>query len=78
MKNELVKASLIRAVRTFIQVLTMSLPAGFVITPAMIQHFDKGLLWTILAWIATAFLSALQAFLTGIIGGLPEVGDSNG
>lgn len=78
MKNELVKASLIRAVRTFIQVLTMSLPAGFVITPAMIQRFDKGLLWTILAWIATAFLSALQAFLTGIIGGLPEVGDSNG
>lgn len=78
MKKELVKASFIRALRTFLQVLAMSLPTGFIVTPAMIQHFDKGLLWTVLAWVATALLSGIGSFLTGIVGGLPEVGEDNG
>ena len=75
MKKELVRASFVRALRTFLQVLTMSLPTGFIVTPAMIQHFDRGLLWTVLAWLATALLSALGSFLQGILGGLPEVRD---
>lgn len=75
MKKELIRASFVRALRTFLQVLAMSLPTGFIVTPAMIQHFDKGLLWTVLAWVATAFLSALGSFLTCIVGGLPEVGE---
>ena len=74
MSKELVKASFIRALRTFLQVLAMSLPTGFIVTPAMIQHFDKGLLWTVLAWVATALISGIGSFLTGIVGGLPEVG----
>lgn len=78
MKKELVKASFVRALRTFLQVLAMSLPTGFIVTPAMIQHFDKGLLWTVLAWVATAFLSGVGSFLTGIVGGLPEVGEDDG
>ena len=77
MKNELVKASLKRALRTFIQVLVGCIPTGFVVTPAMVQHFDRGLLWVVLAWLATALLSALGSFLQGILGGLPEVGEDD-
>ena len=77
MNKKLVKASLKRALRTFIQVLVGFMPSGFVVTPAMIQHFDKGLLWTVLAWLTTAVLSALVAFLQGILGGLPEVGEDD-
>ena len=75
MNKELTKASLRRALRTFIQVLVGCIPTGFVVTPAMVQRFDRGLLWVVIAWLATALLSALGSFLQGILGGLPEVRD---
>ena len=77
MNKKLVKASLKRALRTFIQVLVGCIPTGFIVTPAMVQHFDRGLLWVVLGWIATALLSALASFLQGILGGLPEVKDGD-
>ena len=75
MKKDLIKAAWVRCYRTFFQVLYMNIPTGVVITPAMIEHFDNGLLYTVLAWLATAVLTALGSFLQGILGGLPEVRD---
>ena len=75
MKKELIKAAWVRCYRTFFQVLYMNIPTGIVITPAMIEHFDNGLLYTVLAWLATAVSTALGSFLQGILGGLPEVRD---
>ena len=77
MKKELIKAAWVRCYRTFFQVLYMNIPTGIVITPAMIEHFDNGLLYTVLAWLATAVLTALGSFLQGILGGLPEVGEDD-
>ena len=73
MKKELIKAAWVRCYRTFFQVLYMNIPTGIVITPAMIEHFDNGLIYTILAWLATAVLTALGSFIQGVLGGLPEV-----
>lgn len=77
MRKELIKAAWVRCYRTFFQVLYMNIPTGVVITPAMIRHFDNGLLYTVLAWLATAVLTALGSFLQGILGGLPEVNDGD-
>lgn len=71
--KKLIKAAWVRCYRTFFQALVMSMPTGIVVTPAMIEHFDKGLIYTIIAWLATAVLTALGSFLQGILGGLPEV-----
>lgn len=73
MNKELFKASGIRALRSFLQALIAQIPAGFVITPAMIQYFKVGYIYITLAIIANAALYAFVAFCTGIIGGLPEV-----
>ena len=51
----------------------MSIPAGFVITPAMIQYFNIEHVYVILAIVANCALYALGSFATCIIGGLPEV-----
>ena len=73
MNKELIRAAWVRAYRSFIQGLAAQIPAGFVITPAMIQYFKVSYLYVILAIVANAALYALASFVTCIIGGLPEV-----
>ena len=73
MTKELLKAAWIRAYRSFLQALVSQIPAGFVITPAMIQYFKVSYFYVILAIVFNAVLYALTSFATCIIGGLPEV-----
>lgn len=73
--NKLIKAALIRALYTVCESLASTLPIGFVITPAMIQSFDWSFLYVVAAWIGTALLAGLFAFLRALISGLPEVED---
>lgn len=73
MNKELVKAAWVRAYRSFFQALVAQIPAGFVITPAMIQYFKVGYIYVILAVICNAALYGLASFVTCIVGGLPEV-----
>ncbi len=73
MNKELLKAAWVRAYRSFFQALVAQIPAGFVITPAMIQYFKVGYIYVILAVIGNAALYGLASFVTCIVGGLPEV-----
>ena len=77
MDKELLKASWIRAYRSFLQAIVAQIPAGFVITPAMIQYFKVGYIYVILAILANAALYAATSFATCLIGGLPEVNTLN-
>ena len=73
MTEKLIKASLIRALYTACESLISTLPAGFVITPVMIQSLDWSFLYVVLAWIATALFAGFCAFVRSIVAGLPEV-----
>lgn len=73
MNKELLKAAWVRAYRSFFQAIVAQIPAGFVITPAMIQYFKIGYIYVILAVIGNATLYGLASFVTCIVGGLPEV-----
>lgn len=73
MNKELLKAAWVRAYRSFFQAIVAQIPAGFVITPAMIQYFKVGYIYVILAVIGNAALYGLASFVTCIVGGLPEV-----
>lgn len=70
--NTFIKATLIRAIRTTCQALASMLPAGMVITPAMIQALDWSIVYVILAWLGTGLLAGVAAVLTAIATGLPE------
>lgn len=65
-------AALVRAVRTFAQTLVGSIPAGFVITPAMVEHMDWSLAVCAGVWVANAGFAAVLSILSSIAG-LPEV-----
>lgn len=72
--SELIKAAMIRALRTAIDYIIGSIPAGFVVTPAMIENFEpEHARIVVLAWLATGIVTVLVAFLLGIKTGLPEV-----
>ena len=73
MNRELLKAAWVRAYRSFLQAVVAQIPAGFVITPAMIEYFKVSYLYVVLAIIANAVLYALASFITCMLGGLPEV-----
>lgn len=73
MNRELLKAAWVRAYRSFLQAVVAQIPAGFVITPAMIEYFKVSYLYVVLAIIANAGLYALASFITCMLGGLPEV-----
>lgn len=61
-----------RAIRTVAQTLGGTIPAGFVVTPAMIHNADWSYFDIILAWLATGFIAGFISLLMSI-GGLPEV-----
>ena len=73
MTEKLIKASLIRALYTACESLISTLPAGFVVTPVMIQSLDWSFLYVVLAWIVTALFAGFCAFIRAIVAGLPEV-----
>lgn len=73
MNKELLKAAWVRAYRSFLQAIVAQIPAGFVITPAMIQYFKVGYFYVIVAIICNAALYGFASFVTCIVGGLPEV-----
>lgn len=61
-----------RALRTVGQTLAAEIPAGFVITPVMIQNADWSYLNVVLAWLCTGIVAGLASLCTSL-GGLPEV-----
>lgn len=67
------QSALIRAGWTFLEALVGTMPAGFVITPAMIQYFNIEYVYIIIAWLATAALTAFVAMVKNHIVGIPEV-----
>lgn len=74
MNDAIVRASFVRALRTAIDYIIGSIPAGVVITPAMIESFDfHHTMIVVIAWLATGLLTCGTAFLLGIRSGLPEV-----
>lgn len=73
MNNELIKAAWVRAYRSFLQAIVAQIPAGFIITPAMIQYFKISYIYVIIAVICNAALYGFASFVTCIVGGLPEV-----
>lgn len=73
MGKEFWKAAGIRALRTVAQNLASTIPAGFVVTPVMIEHAGWKFIYVVLAWLATGLLGGLASLLTSIKTGLPEV-----
>lgn len=68
----LIRAALIRALWTAGETLVSTLPAGVVITPAMIRSLDWTFLYVILAWLGTGALSFVITFFKCLKTGLPE------
>lgn len=62
----------IRAIRTTAQTLGASIPAGFAITPVMIQNANWSYLNVVLAWLTTGLVAGVLSLLTSLAG-LPEV-----
>ena len=69
----LLKAAGIRALRTLVQTLGGTIPAGFAVTPVMIQNANWNYLHVFLAWLATGIVTAFASFCTALVTGLPEV-----
>lgn len=71
--TDLMAAALIRVKRTALEYILASVPAGFVITPAMLQHFDAKVAgYAFLAWFLTGLLNCGLAFAAAYYTGLPE------
>lgn len=73
MDKELLKAAWVRAYRSFLQAIVAQVPAGFVVTPAMIQYFKISYIYVILAVIINAGIYGAVSFVHCILGGVPEV-----
>ena len=75
--NNFIKATAIRALRSFCEVLVSTIPAGLVITPVMIQNLDWSIVYIILAWLGTALFHTFTVVVAAIATGLPEVEYAN-
>lgn len=73
MTKDFWKATGTRALKTVCQTLAAMLPAGYVITPAIVQALDWTVMYVVLAWLGTGLLAGLASVLTSIATGLPEV-----
>lgn len=60
-----------RAVKSTCQSLASTLPAGFVITPVMIQNANWTIVYALVAWLATGALTGVASLLTSLAG-IPE------
>lgn len=72
MTKEYWKKIMIRAWHTVWETAAATLPATIVITPAMIQEFDKSLLLVIAAWAATALVAGGVSIIKSLAIGIPE------
>lgn len=68
-------AALKRAGHAVAQTLSSTIPAGFVITPVMIETLDIKMLYCVIAWLATGLLAGCISMLKSIAIGVPEVKD---
>ena len=66
-------AALSRAERTVAQSLLSMMPAGFIITPVMIQQANWQFVYVLIAWFVTACIAGLTSILTSYAKGIPEV-----
>lgn len=66
------KKILIRAWHAVWETAAATLPATIVITPAMIQEFDKSLLLVIVAWAETALVAGGVSIIKSLAIGIPE------
>ena len=71
--NTFIKYALIRALKTTCQELATTIPAGIIVTPVMVQHFDIAVAYVIIAWLCTGLLGGVASLLTSVATGLPEV-----
>ena len=62
----------IRALKTLGQTLASQIPAGFIITPVMVQNANWTYLDVVIAWLATGLLAGVASLCTSLAG-LPEV-----
>ena len=69
------KAAKVRAIKTICQTLGSTLPAGFIITPVMIENANWTAVYIIAAWLATGALAGIGSLLTSVKG-LPECKES--
>ncbi len=69
------KAAGIRAIKTVVETLSVTLPENIVITPAMIQHFDISWIFMAIAWLLTGLAAGGVSLLISLKG-LPEVDDT--
>lgn len=65
------RAAGVRAAKSTCQSLASTLPAGFVITPVMIQNANWTIMYVIVAWLATGALTGVASLLTSLAG-IPE------
>lgn len=72
MNKEYWRPILIRAWHAVWETAAATLPATIVITPAMIEQFDKSLLLVIAAWAATALVAGAVSIIKSLAIGIPE------
>lgn len=63
---------LIRAWHAVWETAAATLPATIVITPAMIEHFEKNTFLVIAAWAATALVAGGVSIIKSLAIGIPE------
>jgi len=68
------KAAGIRALKTVGQTLAGQIPAGFIITPIMIENANWSYFNVILAWLCTGVVAGIASLCTSLAG-LPEVNE---
>lgn len=72
MNKQFWKAVLMRAWHAVWETASATLPATVVITPAMIEHFDKSIFIAIAAWFGTALLAGFVSIVKSLAVGVPE------
>lgn len=62
-----------RALKTVLQTLAATLPAGFVVTPVMLENGGWDIVLAVCAWFMTGVLAGVASLLTNLVATLPEV-----
>lgn len=65
-------AVLMRAWHAVWETAAATLPATFVITPAMVEHFDWRVIYVVLAWALTALIAGIFSIIKSLAAGIPE------